>query len=103
MTALSQNWPALFTSTVPRGRTLEPMDNAAHVRDDELPDAINELTVALHHPNAFRQLVDLLEPSPVVTALRLWGAAHGVYPADPLPVSDFRELVEFANRLGSEG
>jgi hypothetical protein len=79
------------------------MDNATHVRDDELGDAINELMAALDHPNAFRQLVDLLEPSPVVTALRLWGVAHGIYPGDPLPVSDFRELVEFASRLGTEG
>jgi hypothetical protein len=55
-------------------------------------EAVDELLAALVDPDAFRALVDALEPGPIVTALRLWGVAHGVYPADPLPASDAREL-----------
>jgi hypothetical protein len=64
-------------------------------------EAISELIAALDEPDLFTALVDALDDGPVATCLRLWGVRHGVYPAEPLPAPDARELVEFANRLKS--
>ena len=59
------------------------------------------LEAALDDPNAFKRLVDALGLSVIVTCLRLWGVYHDVYPADPLPAPDARELVECTNRMKS--
>jgi hypothetical protein len=64
-------------------------------------EAINELMAALDEPDMFAALVDAVEPAAIRTALRLWGVAHGVYPADQLPAADTRELVKFADRMES--
>jgi hypothetical protein len=67
--------------------------------DRELPPTEFSLIMVLRQPDLFAALVEYLEPSPVSWLLKLWGVAHGVYPADrlaPAPVEDLRALL---NRL----
>jgi hypothetical protein len=60
--------------------------------------AIDDLWDALGPPGLFRRLVDDLAPSPIVTALKLWGIRHGVYPGDAIPVPELDELGEWLER-----
>jgi hypothetical protein len=76
------------------------MDNTTQSTIEHRPSPSTlQILRLLDAPDLFRAVVDQLDPSPLVTVLKLWGTSHGVYPGDALPPAELDDLVAWADRL----
>jgi hypothetical protein len=70
-----------------------------HSDQGDISPATREVLRHLMDPDVFPALVEYLEPSPVTWLLKLWGVAHGAYPADRVPPLDIDEMKALLTRL----